>query len=211
MIGLILKDIYNLKKHAKQYMLMLVVFGLFAFNFKNPSYLIGMIAMMASMLVITSMSYDEYARWDKYALTMPILKKDIVLAKYILLVISLLSGTVLSGAISLVMAMSMKLQDPKETLLTCGIVALVVLLLFCILIPILFKFGVEKARIIMFAVFIIPTFTVAGVIKLMEKLNIPKPGVEQIRMLGYAFPVVVLMVLFLSYNISVSIYNKKEL
>lgn len=210
MIGLLLKDLFNLRKYVKQISLSVVIFGLFAINLKNPAYLIGMIAMMSAMMVITSMSYDEYAKWDKYALTMPIVKKDIVLSKYILLVVTTLMGTVASGLIALIMSMVMKLQSFKEILLTSGIVSLIMLLLFGILIPILFKYGVEKARIIMFAVFGIPALALVGFAKIMQKLNIPKPSMEQVKMLGYAFPVIVLIVIFLSYNISVSIYNKKE-
>jgi hypothetical protein len=211
MYGLLLKDIYNLRKYVKQISISVVVFGLFAINLKNPAYLIGMITMMTSMMVITSMSYDEYAKWDKYALTMPILKKDIVLSKYLLLILSTLAGTVSSTILALIMTAFMKLQSLIEILLTSGIVALIMLLLFSLLIPVLYKYGVEKARIIMFAIIGIPILAATLFVKLMVKLNVPKPSMEQIEMLGYAFPVIVLIILFLSYNISVKIFNKKEL
>lgn len=211
MVGLLLKDIYNLRKYLKQIGISVVVFGLFAINLKNPAYLIGMICMMSSMMVITSMSYDEYAKWDKYALTMPILKKDIVLAKYILLIIMAVSGSFASGILALILSEFMDVQGPKEILFASGYTTLAMLLIFGILIPILYKYGVEKARLIMFAVLGIPILAAMAFVKLMQKLNVPKPGAEQIRMLGYAFPVIVLAVLFLSYNLSVMIYSKKEL
>ncbi|MGB8454807.1 MAG: ABC-2 transporter permease [Anaerocolumna sp.] len=210
MIGLLLKDLFNLRKYLKQVSLSVLIFGLFAINLKTPAYLIGMIVMMSAMMVITSMSYDEYAKWDKLALTMPIVKKDIVLSKYILLLVMVLSGTVASGILAGIISAVMKLQSLKEILLISGSIALIMLLIFGILIPILFKYGVEKARIIMFAVFGILTLAVVAFVKIMGKLNVTKPTQEQIKMLGYAFPVIVLIVLFLSYNISVLIYNKKE-
>lgn len=215
MIGLILKDVFNLKKYAKQISLSVIVFGIFAVQLKNPEYLIGMISMMCSMLVITSMSYDESTKWDKYALTMPILKKDIVLSKYILLVFMVFTGTVLSGIISMIMSEIMQLQKPKEIMLICGAVALVILLIFSVLMPLLLKYGVEKARILIFAIVGLPVLAITAFVKLMQRLNIPKPDEAQLEKLSeilpYAFPVIVLVVLFLSYNLSVRIYSNKEM
>ncbi len=211
MMGLLLKDIFNLRKYVKQIGLSLVIFGLLANHLKNPESLIGMMVLMSSMMVITSMSYDEYAKWDKYALTMPILRKDIVLAKYLLLILASVGGAVVSGGIAFVMSAAMQIEKPMETILSSGAIVLVMLFLFSILIPILFKLGVEKARIIMFAVIGVPVFAVAGVVKLMKQFHIPQPGGDQIKLLGYVFPVIVLTALFLSYKISVSIFNKKDL
>ncbi len=215
MIGLILKDVFNLKKYAKQISLSVVVFGLFAVQLKNPAYLIGMISMMCSMLVITSMSYDESTKWDKYALTMPILKKDIVLSKYILLVFLVAGGTAFSGIISVIMSEIMQLQEPKDILLISGAIALVMLLIFSVLMPLLLKYGVEKARILIFAIVGLPALIGTAFAKLIQILNIPKPDEAQLEklfeMLPYAFPVIVLVVLFLSYNLSVRIYSNKEM
>ncbi len=215
MIGLILKDVFNLKKYVKQISLSVVIFGLFAFQLKNPAYLIGMISMMCSMLVITSMSYDESTKWDKYALTMPLLKKDIVLSKYILLVFMVFTGTVLSGIISMIMSEIMQLQEPKDILLICGTVALIMLLIFSVLMPLLLKYGVEKARILIFAIVGLPALIGTAFVKLIQILNIPKPDEAQLEklfeVLPYAFPVFVLIVLFLSYNLSVRIYSNKEM
>ncbi len=210
MIGLLLKDLFNLKNYIKQIGLAVILFGLLAVYLKNTNYLIGMMAMMSGMMVITSMSYDEYAKWDKFVLTMPILKKDIVLSKFILLLVTVAFGTAVSVSMAFIMSVLMNLKT-NAILLPSGIVALVALLFFCILIPILFKYGVEKARIIMFAIFIIPVLAAKGAVKLMGMLHIPKPDTQQLKMMGYAFPFIVLAVLFLSYHISVLIYNKKEL
>ncbi len=210
MAGLFIKDIYNIRKYVKQISLAVIVFAFFAINLKSPSYLVGMIVMMSSMLVITSMSYDETAKWDKYALTMPLVRKDIVLSKYVFLIFTVLSGTVLSGIAAIIMSIVLKIQNPMENLIASGIIALIAIFMFSILMPFLFKYGVEKARIIMFAVFAVPFLIVMGLIKLLKSLNMPKPGTEQLKMLGFAFPVIVLIAVFISYNLSVKIFNKKE-
>ncbi|WMJ85716.1 ABC-2 transporter permease [Anaerocolumna sp. MB42-C2] len=211
MAGLFIKDLYNIRKYVKQIGLTVILFAFFAINLKSPSYLVGMIVMMSSMLVITTMSYDDIAKWDKYALTMPIVRKDIVLSKYIFLFFTVVTGTVISGIAAMIMSVVMKIQNPMDNLLSSGFIALIAIFMFSILLPILFKYGVEKARIMMFAVFAIPFLAVVGLVKLLERFNIPKPGMEQLKMFGFAFPVIVLIAVFISYNLSVKIYSKKEL
>lgn len=211
MVGLLLKDILNLKKYVKQIGIAMILFIIFGINMKNPPYIIGMMVMMSSMMVITSMGYDEQAKWDKYALTMPILKKDIVLSKYLLLIITTLMGAGVSLIVSLIMITFLDMGNIKEVLIACGLIILIAIAAFSLLIPVIFKVGVEKARIMMFVVFGIPTLIILGVSKLIQRYNIPKPSEDQIKMLGYAFPFIVLLVFAVSYFISVSIFNKKEL
>ena len=83
MKGLIIKDILNLKNYMKQLILVLIFFIAYGIFLKNGTFVGTMITLMLSMQVITTMSYDEYAKWDKYALTMNINRKDIVLSKYV--------------------------------------------------------------------------------------------------------------------------------
>jgi hypothetical protein len=211
MVGLLLKDILNLKKYVKQIAFAMVLFVVFGINMKNPPYIIGMMVMMSSMMVITSMGYDEQAKWDKYALTMPILKKDIVLSKYLLLVVTTLIGAGVSLFVSIIMITFLDMGNIKETLLACGIIILIAILSFSLLIPVIFKVGVEKARIMMFIVFGIPSLIILGAFRLIQKYNIPKPSEAQLKMLGYAFPFIVIIIYGISYLISVSIFNKKEL
>ena len=77
MKGLIIKDILNLKNYMKQLILVLIFFIAYGIFLKNGTFVGTMITLMLSMQVITTMSYDEYAKWDKYALTMNINRKDI--------------------------------------------------------------------------------------------------------------------------------------
>ena len=78
MKGLLIKDILNMKNYMKQLILLLIFFMAYGVFLKNGTFVGSMITLMLSMQVITTMSYDEYAKWDKYALTMNINRKDVV-------------------------------------------------------------------------------------------------------------------------------------
>lgn len=211
MVGLLLKDIFNLKKYMKQMGIVVLALTFFAFNMKSTPYLIGMMVLMTSMMVATSMAYDEAAKWDKYALTMPLVKKDIVLEKYVLLVLLTLAGGLIAGVIGCVMTLFFHIGKISETLMTCGIIIMIAILIFSFVLPVLFKFGVEKARMIMFVIFGAPTVLVVAFLKLVEKYNIPMPNQTQVKFVLYVSPLIVLLIYLLSYSISVGIYEKKEL
>lgn len=210
MIGLLIKDIFNLKKYMKQLIVSVILFIVLAINLKSTLYFTAMGIMLGAMMVINAMAYDENAHWDKYALTMPILRKDLVLAKYSLLVLTGLTGSLLTMASSLVLSFFLKLPVTLELPLANASILLVMLLLFSIILPLIFKMGVEKARLIMAAVFAIPTGLILLIANWVKKYNIPLPTDEQLKIAAYAAPVVVLIILFLSYNISLIIVNKKE-
>lgn len=210
MTGLILKDLLNLRKYMKQLGLILILYIFLSINFKSPNYIIFMMILLTSMMIVTSMAYDESTKWDKYALTMPITKEDLVKSKYALLVLLALSGGIISIIFGFIISKFIGVTNYKELLLTSGGVALASLFLFSILLPIIFKLGTEKARIFMMLIFAIPAILVTGLSSFLKDLSIPMPTEEQIKYLGYVSPIIVLIFFVISYQISVYILNKKD-
>ena len=215
MKGLIIKDILNLRNYMKQLILVFIFFVAYGIFLKNGVFVGSMITLMLSMQVITTMSYDEYAKWDKYALTMNINRKDIVLSKYVFFIMSIIIGIVV-GIISssLINIISDSNVGIDEILVTSIMVPCIFAILFCIIIPIVFKIGVEKARVVMMAIFFTPTILGFIFFKMAEKANIPMPDEATLDMI-FKFGLIGLIVLtvvfiFISYKISLSIYNKKE-
>ena len=84
MKGLLLKDLYNLEKQARSLLLIFVFYLVFSLIGENSNMFGGVVSIMMVMLVITSLAYDERSRWDRYALTMPVSRKEMVLSKYLL-------------------------------------------------------------------------------------------------------------------------------
>ncbi|BCJ96682.1 membrane protein [Anaerocolumna cellulosilytica] len=210
MIGLIIKDLFNLKKYMKQFGFSCFIFILLAVNLKSPNYFMGMGILLALMMSINAMAYDENAHWDKYALTMPILRKDLVLSKYLLLLLSGVAGSLFTMVIAFILSVFLKLPITIELLAINVSLFFVMLVFSSVILPLIFKLGIEKARLIMAAVAVIPTIVILLIAKAVEKYNIPLPTESQLTIAAFAAPVVVLVIFFLSYNISLSIVSKKE-
>lgn len=157
MKGLIRKDVYVLSKQVKIFLVMVIAFTVVpAFNMSSFA------AVYVAMLPYTAMAYDERSRWDQMALMMPYSFRDLVLSKYIL-------GWVLSGAVSLLAVLvgftGLGGADPVN-----GVVSFIVSWLFlAIMLPLLFRFGVEKGRMMYLAVFAIMFAGIMGAGFLIER------------------------------------------
>lgn len=215
MKGLLIKDILNMKNYMKQLVLVLIFFIAYGISWKTGTFVGTMITLMLSMQVITTMSYDEYAKWDKYALTMNINRKDIIISKYIFFTISIIIGIVVGITTSIAINQIAKLDTGmNEIIVTSIVVPCVFAILFSIIIPVVFKTGVEKGRIVMMLILFIPAILVGAIVKISEKANItmPSPSNLEILMKFGVLGLVLLTILavFISYKVSLSIYNKKE-
>ena len=204
MIGLILKDLYNLKKQTKTYLILLIFYYILGIANEDFTMVGSMVALLAAMAPITAMAYDERSKWDKYALTMPISRVNIVASKYLLSIIFLLIAFISTMLFSLLFSSLPLSEGVLVNLATLSSGVLIVSVVF----PILFKFGVEKGRILMMVVLFSPT----ALIVLLSKLDFKMPIVDEelIKLLLYISPAISLAIFAISIIISVSIYNKKE-
>ena len=147
MRGLILKDFYSIGKSGRVLLPMILFFFIMSFAAGNTSFATGFVMVMMMLLPITSMSYDAASKWDIYAVSLPIGRTKIVLAKYLFLLILMVLAVLLITVYSLIVwAIGMKgfsVEDTKLTVLLCTGGGLFV---STILLPLVYKFGVEKSR-----------------------------------------------------------------
>lgn len=210
MTGLLLKDFYNLAKIGKQYLLIFAAMSVWAYFTKNPSFISMYVVLCSSMLVLTSFSYDEYVHFNKYALTMPIERKTLVLEKYILLLLAVAGGTavgiLLGGLLNLMV---------KENFVELTVVSIVIGCVFwvsySISIPIVYKVGVEKARMVMVGVYL----GVFAVIYVCAKVFGEMEALKNLTYITWLIPagavIAAAIATMLSYGVSVSIVQKKDI
>jgi len=206
MKGLLLKDLLALKKQGKLMLVLVAFYAVYSYAAKNTSMLGTMLAVICTMLPITTLSYDEYNKWDRYALSMPINRKTIVISKYLIGILLNFMATIIVAVINLVLLPYIENADIVETLLILLATSMATILILAILMPLIFRFGVEKARLMLMAIFAAPIM----IIILLNQMNIPAPDEGMLKMLAYASPVIVLCLLLISINISIGIYSRKE-
>jgi ABC-type transport system involved in multi-copper enzyme maturation permease subunit len=156
------------------------------------------------------------SKWEGFALTMPIGRDTIIKGKYIVMLLLTFLGSGFSVIFMAVINAVLGKPNIFEGIQVCAGGAAVIILFYSITIPIITKLGVEKARILFFAVYIIPIFTVVFVGKAVENGNLKIP--DSLIRVGKVFmeniyvivPLVVILALAISYMVSINIYRKKD-
>lgn len=207
MLGLIKKDIYITKNNLKILLLIAVVYLIATKG--NIEQIIFMLSFMSVIITMTSFSYDMYNHWDTFVCSLPNGRKNVVLSKYISGTIIITLMTIILLAISYPLSMINKNIEIKE-LLTLIIMSMQgVLIIESFMYPVIFKFGIEKARYIIF----IMSFLIAGLSAYVLKsnnnilTNITTP-LEKNYMI--VIPIITIIVITISYFISKIIYKNKE-
>lgn len=217
MKGLIIKDMLNLKKSIGTSLFMIIVFGIISYSSGDMGMLIGVTIFVMTSMSISSMTYDDMAKWDSYALAMPITRRDIVLSKYVLSFLLCIIGTIGSSIIAIFITYIrddfIRMENIQEIFLIAYIVFVVCMVFTSVIIPLIFKFGVENARILMIGSVLVPM----GIGYLLVKIGILSsnieelPSGEELKMLLYIFPIIVVLMLILSMYITYGIYKKKDI
>lgn len=215
MKGLILKDIYSIRITQKTYVLLFLFLCVFGYLMKSPGYVGTMCIVVFATVVLSLFNADQYYHWDTYAAALPLGKRIIVRARYMLIIVMTLGlavfTAIMTGATAALLGMSV-----SEQVISSVSMCMIIPIFSGIIIPVIYKLGVEKGRVIFMMLFLIP-FLVLTLLKdlirgtAVEKLlvNLQQNPNGQVIIAGILLAVSIL-VLAVSYMISIRIYNNKE-
>lgn len=153
MTGLIWKDFLCLRKGFSS---TLVVMGIYlALSFTGTfalSFIAALIVVLLTILPLNCFAYDSAANWDVYARTLPVGTGGIVAARYITVLLLSAAGfclALLAGAAGAALG---KVDDWWAFLATCAALFLFSLVINAVMMPLLYRFGAERARIVFYGV-----------------------------------------------------------
>ena len=215
--GLITKEILNLKAYKKNFLLILLfvlVFGLF--SEKNSMFITIYIPICFGMLAINGFYYDGISNAERYLLTLPLSRKEMVRSKYIyVLLVDLIAFILSVGFSSIVLyikdSAAVDLIDIVSSTAGTSIAMLIVQILQ---IPILIKFGYEKGRYIQSLFFLLCLGIGAGFLMVGSRDSAVNMSGLVIWLEQYGVYLLTLLIIFgllLSYHISCKIFQKKEI
>lgn len=216
MIGLVYKDLLCLRKSAVSYVVgVLIYFILTAVDVLDMSIFAGILAMMVSLLPFSSFSFDHAAKWDCYGLALPVSRTKTVAARYVTVLLTTaaaLALTLLGGG---AMAMLGRLIEWEVYLMTVAVCMGLSVMVNVLLLPILYWFGAERARIAFMGVLggvILAAFVVLQLLGGLAWLESwPDPAPAFAAAMPFAVVGVGAALLAVSYLVSCRIYAKKEM
>jgi hypothetical protein len=216
MKSLILKDLYNIGHNAKSMLFMLLVLACIIIPFYSVAAYVVMSGILCSMMIITTFSFDDNSKWMKYAMITPVTKKDMVAGKFIVLLffsfIGAVSGLII-GSIGGIIAHKVIFSNISTvlTLLLITLISFVIAEIFASMsIPLLFKFGAEKARMLSLVSFIVPAAICFGVYEVLAFFGVPFSDNTIVILLCFS-PLIALAWNLIMYKISYALFAKKEL
>ena len=195
MKSLVLKDLFNIGHNAKSMLFILVVFAVALIPFSGVEGYIFVCAILCSMMIVTTFSFDDSSKWTRYAMIMPVSKKELVAGKFMVLATHKIALDVAGIG----------------ELLFLTLVAWVISLIFgSMSIPLVFKFGAEKGRVLLLVSFLIPAGICFGIYQLLTMLGVALTD-QIVFILLCCSPLLALAWCYVMYQISYRIFVKQEL
>ena len=199
MSALILKDYYVIFRQMRIFLLLVLVFSCIPGAFYST-----FAVVYASMLPYTALAYDERSKWDQLAAMMPYSARDVVLSKYVFGWISVAIAAAATFVLQTILSF-VWLSDVTGP--SVPVILLSVCVAVCILditLPMMFRFGVEKARLAMFLIIFL-VCAGAGAISVIDQSGGPDFGFQM-----WAPPAVAVVMTAVSVPLSVRFYGRRR-
>ena len=140
--GLLLKDIFELWAQCRVQLVLTGVYLLLPLFIKGIGLFASVGMMLLAMMPIYALGYDERCRWERYALAMPVRKRDLFWSRFLLGVIAIALGAA-------VQALAALLTGRGELLSSLAVTAPSAVVYLLITLPLMMKLGVEKGRFLL--------------------------------------------------------------
>lgn len=207
MKGLLIKDLYLAAKNCRLSLIIAALFGLVALFAPDSTFFLFYPCMIAGMIPVTLLGYDERSRWIEYSGTLPYTKTQLVSVKYLI-------GLICQGAMMLLILVGYLIKNSvtgtfsiQEFLSILWILITVSLLATAISLPFIFKLGIEKGRVAYYiSLGIVAVLCIFG--SSLVSVEVPSGEIP-----GGILPVACLAALViyaLSWYASVVFYKKRE-
>ncbi len=220
--GLIKKDLLNLSSY-KTSLLILIIFCAIAIGSTGTITFVPIIVCaITGMIALSTFNYDETSQADKYILSLPVTRQDIVLSKFILAISSTIIGALLGFLFTIFLVNILNIIRPDSlitldynNLLTTTIGAMFgISLIQSIQIPSIYKWGAEKGRIQMFVLIFVLVVLILGISYLVMNSNF-NINLEDIENFMNKFGIITLILAmiimyYISFKLSLKIFKHKD-
>lgn len=182
MTGLILKDVLILRKTLRSYLFMMIVYAAIAFTGVWTADIVGVLMVVTvTLLPMNVFAYDKQCQWDTYGLALPVGRTRTVAARYLCVLLLCVCSVALTALLGAALYAAGRVEEPVEFMVTCSVMGLMSVLVNAIMLPFLYKFGPERARMMFFGI-------MGGIVLLIAAVLFPLGGLEWLKSLELTEP-----------------------
>lgn len=208
MKGLLRKDLYMARKYCRAYFLLVGTFWAVSLFSDGNMFFIAYPVLIGSMLPVTLLAYEERDKWTQYACALPLTRAQIVTEKYGLALLCGGSLLLLTAGTQLVRMTVQETVSWRGFFTLCTMLLVMGLIGPALVLPFVFRLGVEKGRL---AYFIgIGVLCGAAAVLMQPQENVLQRAPQTVGWLALA-AVAALALFALSWRLSVRFYRRREL
>lgn len=220
--ALLKKDLYNLSSYKTSLIIILILVPIFCISISDIQFIIPVLTMMLGMIAISTFSYDDMSKANKYINAMPITKKEVVRGKYILAIMGIFLGGAIGIIVTIIVGNVINMINPssgvavnyQEIIINTITWMIGLFIIQSIQIPLIYKYGAEKSRIVMVMLMIfaggIIVFLKPLIPAMYKIINIQIPQNLYTVIIGIVLTLLAIIMYIISFKISYKTYKNKE-
>lgn len=209
MTGFFKKEWYLIAKQMRFWIFFLLIYSaLSATQIWGGSMMASMLCVILLSAPMSLFSQDRTARWDGFSAALPDGRRHAVQARYLFTLLLSVCCILFAVAVSaLFYALGLGAENNLAELLAGGIASVALCLFFtAVLLPLLYRFGPEKARFLIILIYLVLVVTVIAFFSL-----VPQDVIAEMSGLFLSLLILLLLVsLYGSYRLSLSIVRGQE-
>lgn len=210
MKALLIKDLTALKSSLKLFLAATAVYFLLFFK-ESPETVVMVLTLMTFFLNLNSLSYDEKANWNAFALTLPLSRKKLAASKYLLALVLFGAAIALALLLGLGLMLAFPQMDFTEYCVTGLAMMGALMLMQAAALPVSLKWGTEKGRLMLLIFFGLGALAMMfGGSRAEQQLEqfLSRPAL--LSTLAWLAPAAVAAAFAASYFLSIRIMERKE-
>ena len=172
--------------------------------------LINLCVVMFTYLSMSTMSYDDFDNGMEFILTLPTSKKIYAIEKYVLAVITLVVMSIVGAGLLVALGLEF-----NAAILDIAPMAVIAIVLVSINLPLTLKFGSEKTKMLTLILFmgfgsLVGTLGTSNLNEILNSDLVKKIMSLCKLQLGIGIGLIAIIILFVSYCISIKISENKD-
>lgn len=209
MIGFMKKDLAMIKSNLKLIGALIVVYTIMGLMGEMDISFI--LPFMCVMIMISTFSYDNYNKWDAYSISLPNGRKNSVKSKYVITILMTLIVSIITIILSFIISYTNTKTINYEQILISMLGAIFgTLLVLAFMYPIIYKLGVEKARIGIFLI-VFGIVIIGGFLSQYIDLSFITKTLSFLEdYIVIILIITMIAMVYTSYKISEKIFRKRE-
>ncbi len=172
MYGLIYKDYIEISDNYKKYIISYVLLIIGGILSKSLTMLMFFPFLLSTNEVLNILLSDASSNWKDYIISLPLSRNKIVLSKYIFSFLIVAIFNILSLVITFTINYFLKIILINELFINYFLIIAISIIFIDIIIPIVYKYGLEKVRTLISGIFLFGIMLLYGFEKYIGIKNI---------------------------------------